>query len=138
MKHFLIRVATPIVLIVLWQLFADAFGSPRMPRPSAVVASAMKLIGSGELVTALVTSLGRVFSGFMLASAIAIPLGILMGSVRTVERNLDPLVESFRPDRGDRDPAAGDPVARDRDSRPPCDRRLCRLLSDPRSTPSPA
>ena len=62
MKHFLIRVATPIVLIVLWQLFADAFGSPRMPRPSAVVASAMKLIGSGELVTALVTSLGRVFS----------------------------------------------------------------------------
>ena len=97
MKHFLIRVATPIVLIVLWQLFADAFGSPRMPRPSAVVASAMKLIGSGELVTALVTSLGRVFSGFMLASAIAIPLGILMGSVRTVERNLDPLVESFRP-----------------------------------------
>ena len=83
MKHFLIRVATPIVLIVLWQLFADAFGSPRMPRPSAVVASAMKLIGSGELVTALVTSLGRVFSGFMLASAIAIPLGILMGSVST-------------------------------------------------------
>ena len=59
MKHFLIRVATPIVLIVLWQLFADAFGSPRMPRPSAVVASAMKLIGSGELVTALVTSLCR-------------------------------------------------------------------------------
>jgi ABC-type nitrate/sulfonate/bicarbonate transport system permease component len=96
-KHFLIRVATPVVLIVLWQLFADAFGSPRMPRPSAVVASAVKLIGSGELVTALVTSLGRVFSGFMLASAIAIPLGILMGSVRTVERNLDPLVESFRP-----------------------------------------
>ena len=37
------------------------------------------------------------FGGFALATALAVPLGLVMGTVRPVERNLDPLVESFRP-----------------------------------------
>jgi ABC-type nitrate/sulfonate/bicarbonate transport system permease component len=96
-KSFLLRLAVPLLLIVLWQVLADLFGSPRVPRPSAIVTSARALIENGDLVLGLATSLGRVFFGFLLASAIAVPLGIVMGSVRPVERNLDPLVESFRP-----------------------------------------
>ena len=46
---------------------------------------------------ALLQSLGRVFAGFAIAAAIAIPLGLAMGSSRGIERNVDPLVESFRP-----------------------------------------
>ena len=42
-------------------------------------------------------SLGRVFAGFAVAAVLAIPLGLAMGSSRSVERNVDPLVESFRP-----------------------------------------
>jgi ABC-type nitrate/sulfonate/bicarbonate transport system permease component len=38
-----------------------------------------------------------VFGGFAVAALIAIPLGLAMGSSRAVERDLDPLVESFRP-----------------------------------------
>jgi ABC-type nitrate/sulfonate/bicarbonate transport system permease component len=55
------------------------------------------LISNGELIAGLATSLGRVLAGFVLACALAIPLGIVMGSVPTVERNVDPLVETFRP-----------------------------------------
>ena len=55
------------------------------------------MLADGTLLAGIATSLGRVFSGFLLASAIAIPLGLVMGRVRRVERNLDPLVESFRP-----------------------------------------
>ncbi len=42
-------------------------------------------------------SLGRVFGGFAVAALLAIPLGLAMGTSRAVERNVDPLVESFRP-----------------------------------------
>ena len=91
------RLVVPIALVVLWQILADLFGSPRAPRPSGIVVSALGLITSGQLAIGLATSLGRVFSGFLIASAVAVPLGLLMGSVRPAERNLDPLVESFRP-----------------------------------------
>jgi ABC-type nitrate/sulfonate/bicarbonate transport system permease component len=91
------RLILPVVLLVLWQVLADAFGSPRAPRPTTLLPSAAALIGSGELLAGLGTSLVRVFSGFVIAAAIAVPLGIVMGSVRAVERNLDPLVETFRP-----------------------------------------
>ena len=37
------------------------------------------------------------FAGFAVAALIAIPLGLAMGAFRSVERNVDPLVESFRP-----------------------------------------
>ena len=46
---------------------------------------------------ALIQSLGRVALGFAVAGSLALILGILMGISAAVERNLDPLVESFRP-----------------------------------------
>jgi ABC-type nitrate/sulfonate/bicarbonate transport system permease component len=65
--------------------------------PLRVVAAASGLIASGDLPLAILQSLGRVFSGFACAAAVAVPLGLAMGAVRWVERNLDPIVESFRP-----------------------------------------
>ncbi len=97
MTRLMRRLVVPVVLVIAWQVLADAFGSPRAPRPTTLFPSAAALIGSGELLAGLATSLIRVFSGFIIAAAIAIPLGIVMGSVRAVERNLDPLVETFRP-----------------------------------------
>ena len=89
------RLALPVLLLVLWQFIP--IGSPRAPRPEGVLAAAVQMTTDGELPSALLTSLGRVFTGFLLASAIAVPLGLVMGSAPAVERNLDPLVESFRP-----------------------------------------
>ncbi|HEX8012730.1 MAG TPA: ABC transporter permease [Casimicrobiaceae bacterium] len=87
----------PLVLVVLWQAWALATGNPRTPSPARVVVAAAQLIASGDLPLALAQSLGRVFTGFAIAALIAIPLGLAMGSLRSVERNVDPLVESFRP-----------------------------------------
>ena len=39
----------------------------------------------------------RVRAASLVAALIAIPLGLAMGHSRAVERNVDPLVESFRP-----------------------------------------
>jgi ABC-type nitrate/sulfonate/bicarbonate transport system permease component len=90
-------VLLPLTLLVVWQSWGIATGNPRTPVPTRVVAAAADLIGSGDLPLAILQSLGRVFGGFFIAAAIAVPLGLAMGSFRSVERNVDPLVESFRP-----------------------------------------
>jgi ABC-type nitrate/sulfonate/bicarbonate transport system permease component len=90
-------VALPIALIVIWQIAGTAGGNPRTPVPTKIFAAALQLIESGELPLALLQSLGRVFLGFAIAGALAIPLGLAMGASASVERNIDPLVESFRP-----------------------------------------
>jgi len=89
----------PLVLVIVWQIVGTIIGQDvkRMPTPSRVLVAAGDLIGSGELPNAIAQSLTRVFSGFAVAALVAIPLGLVMGSVRSVERNLDPLIESFRP-----------------------------------------
>lgn len=95
MKRLALNLALPILLLLAWELVAG--GSPRAPRPSTVFQTAITMIASGDLQTGLATSLLRVFLGFAAASCLAVPLGIVMGSVAAVERNIDPLVESFRP-----------------------------------------
>jgi ABC-type nitrate/sulfonate/bicarbonate transport system permease component len=65
--------------------------------PTRVVVAARDLIASGDLPWGIAQSLGRVFLGFAVASLIAVPLGLAMGASRPIERNVDPLVESFRP-----------------------------------------
>ena len=87
----------PLALIVVWQAWGIATGNPRTPVPTRVVAAALELIASGDLPAAIAQSLIRVFTGFTFAALIAVPLGLAMGSFRGVERNMNPLVESFRP-----------------------------------------
>lgn len=95
MKRIALKLMLPLLLLLAWELAAS--GSARAPRPSTVAQAAIRMIASGDLPTGLATSLLRVFLGFATASCLAVPLGIVMGSVAMVERNLDPLVESFRP-----------------------------------------
>ena len=97
MRSALRAVALPLLLLALWQAWVASLADPgRTPRPSRVLAAATRLLASGELLEGLTQSLGRVFLGFAVAAAVAVPLGLAMGAVRAVERNLDPLIESFR------------------------------------------
>lgn len=95
MSRFLLRIAIPVLTLILWQLAVPA-GS-KTPTPASVVAATGAMIADGSLLAGLSVSLGRVFSGFLLACLIAVPVGLAMGASPTVERNLDPLVETFRP-----------------------------------------
>ena len=88
----------PLLLIALWQVWGGfAPERSRVPVPVGVLAEAGAMITSGDLPSALVESLGRVGLGFFSAGSVALLLGLIMGFARTVERNLDPIVESFRP-----------------------------------------
>jgi len=87
----------PVLLILVWQAWTAAYPTVRTPTPLKVAGAAIDMIASGDLPGGVLQSLGRVFGGFAVAALIGVPLGLAMGTVRAVERNVDPLVESFRP-----------------------------------------
>jgi ABC-type nitrate/sulfonate/bicarbonate transport system permease component len=88
----------PLLLILIWQAWASQLvGQHRVPTPARVLAGAYDLIATGQLPLALGQSLLRVLAGFVAAAVIALLLGLLMGYFRAVGRNIDPIVESFRP-----------------------------------------
>jgi nitrate/nitrite transport system permease protein len=53
--------------------------------------------GKPTYIDQILTSLKTVFTGFLLASLLAVPLGILCGSSRTVQAALNPMIQVFRP-----------------------------------------
>lgn len=57
----------------------------------------LKYTGQPTYVDQIFTSLFTVFVGFVLATLIAVPLGILCGLSKTVQSAINPLVQIFRP-----------------------------------------
>lgn len=96
-NRWAVGLALPLVLLAAWEAVGALSQSPRTPVPSKIITAAGTMIASGDLPLAILQSLGRVFAGFLVAAIIALPLGLAMGHVRAIERNVDPVVESFRP-----------------------------------------
>ncbi len=53
--------------------------------------------GKPTYIDQILTSLATVFTGFLLATAVAVPLGILAGSSRVLQSAINPIVQLFRP-----------------------------------------
>jgi len=53
--------------------------------------------GKPTFIDQIVTSLETVFAGFMLATLVAVPLGVLCGLSQTVNTAINPLVQVFKP-----------------------------------------
>lgn len=88
----------PVLLLLLWQIWAMGLpANTRAPSPARVATELGALVASGDLPSATVQSFGRVLLGFLVAAALGITLGLLMGAFRGVRRNVDPIVETFRP-----------------------------------------
>lgn len=68
-----------------------------LPPPPLVATEFWRLLQSGDLLVHIGASLGRVLSAWTIAGMVAVPLGLAMGRLPTVERLLDPVVELFRP-----------------------------------------
>jgi nitrate/nitrite transport system permease protein len=68
----------------------------RQQNPAAVLAVAA-YTGKPTFIDQIATSLKTVFAGFLLASAVAIPLGIVCGVSRTFNAAMNPFIQVFRP-----------------------------------------
>ncbi len=56
-----------------------------------------KWTGKPTFIDQILTSLKTVFTGFLIATLVAVPLGILCGSSRVVQAALNPMIQVFRP-----------------------------------------
>ena len=64
--------------------------------PNAVIKD-RKYTGKPTFFDQIITSLTTVFTGFLLASLIAVPLGIICGLSKGINQALNPLIQIFKP-----------------------------------------
>jgi NitT/TauT family transport system permease protein len=83
-------------LVYVWASHQEWASATFFPRVTVLAATARELLLTPELWIDVIASGLRVTAGFLLAAALAIPLGVLMGSYRLFESFLQPPSEFMR------------------------------------------
>jgi NitT/TauT family transport system permease protein len=91
--------ATLLAVAALYELTARSgvFPSALLPTLPAIGRTLFAMLADGSMLAHVAATLYRVLFGFALAVAISLPLGILMGRFRPVERFFLPLVNALMP-----------------------------------------
>lgn len=97
-SYVLTAVAAFVVLFLLWTLVTSLqLTSPLfLPSPLKVATRFGLQLQNGQLQTDLPASIYRILVGFLLATVMAVPLGILIGTSRRVEAALEPFIDFVR------------------------------------------
>lgn len=93
-----LRIATPIVLLVIWQLAASSgvFDERTLAPPSKIADTSWELIQNGALPEAITVSLRRAATGFLLGAAVAVLMGAFVGLSRIGDALIDPMMQMVR------------------------------------------
>jgi len=96
--YFSVSVLTGISLFGLWALltYGGLIRPDFLAPPHMVLVAAYEGIADGSLLGHTWSSVTVIFSGFILASIVAVPLGILMGSFRIVQAAVEPVTNFMR------------------------------------------
>ena len=88
-----------MAIVIVWQVVVVLSGAhvAILPSPWLTAETFATMVLSGELFVHIGASVRRVISAWLLAASVAIPLGLAMGRIRTIERRIDPFIELFRP-----------------------------------------
>jgi NitT/TauT family transport system permease protein len=86
------RLLLAAILIAVWWLVSLATPPYVLPRPEPVLQRIVQLSSTGDLWINLLTTLGRVVSGFLLAVLIGVPGGLLLGSNRALGEFFEPIL----------------------------------------------
>ncbi|GAB3259513.1 ABC transporter permease [Kineosporia babensis] len=95
--YAVIAVCGMVVLLLAWWAYAK-FGNTNplfLPTPDRVARRFVDYAG-GDLLTDAAASFNRVTIGFLLSSAMAVPLGLLVGTVRPAEAAIEPTMGFIR------------------------------------------
>lgn len=95
----LINIASPILLLLVWELAAQfkMIDVRFFPAPSTILRTLFKLAGSGLLWDNTWASLQRLFWGTVFGGVPALALGIAMGLYRPLRAAVDPLISATYP-----------------------------------------
>lgn len=90
---------SPLALLLIWEACAKLgwVDTRFFPAPTDILAKLVEMLKSGELLGNTVTSLKRLFWGFLLGGAPALLLGIVMGLNRPARTIFEPLIAAIYP-----------------------------------------
>jgi len=101
MKTRIEAVLLPLIIgalvIFFWHMAVVLSGTQIFPKPVQVLLGMVELARRGVLFKYIVASLFRVSSGFLLALAIGIPLGLLLGWFGRAFKAFNPAIQVLRP-----------------------------------------
>ena len=88
-----------LICALLWEVFARSGIFARVLTPSlqAIFAALWQSTADGTMARHSIHTLGRILLGLALACLIAIPLGMLMGRFRAIERFFMPIISMLMP-----------------------------------------
>lgn len=88
-----------LIVLAIWEGFARSglFSTALTPPLGGILSELWKLLLDGSIIKNALYTLGRVLLGLGIGCAIGIPLGMLMGRLRPVERFFIPLVSVLMP-----------------------------------------
>lgn len=96
--EFAVSIAAAALLVAAWEIAARAgmIAPQFLPSPSRVVAALWMMLTEQNLLWHSAVSAGRVWAAFLIAAAMAIPIGMLMSSYRIVGAALEPIIDFIR------------------------------------------
>ena len=96
--YLLTSIGAFVVLFLVWTLVTSLkLTSPLfLPSPLAVLQRLGTQLTNGELAADLPASIYRITVGFLLATVLAVPIGIFIGTSRRVEAALEPFIDFVR------------------------------------------
>lgn len=97
-RRFATRYGVLIGFLAFWQVAATrGWVNPAIFPPIDQIATALwGALADGSLTDDIAISLQRAGIAFVAAVGLGIPLGLLMGQIRVIERALDPILQLFR------------------------------------------
>ncbi|HVY17782.1 MAG TPA: ABC transporter permease [Rhodopila sp.] len=101
----LVRIAVPVLLLLGWWAGTTFNPGGLIPSPQDVGTALWDLAFGGinddafsqMLLPDLIASASRVYGAFLLAAALALPLGMLIGRLKVVKELLEPTLQVLRP-----------------------------------------
>ncbi len=94
-----VSILSVVAMLGLWSVATNRgwIAPIFFPSPQSVWKEAAVILGNGQLFTDIWMSSKRVFAGFVLAAAVAVPLGVVMGVWAPAKAIMDPFVSLLRP-----------------------------------------
>ncbi|HUV82407.1 MAG TPA: ABC transporter permease [archaeon] len=93
-----LEVTSIAVTVIIWEIIARIINKKYiLPSFLEVVEAFIRLYHEGELYLDILTSLNYFVIGIGVAALVGIPIGIMMGWFKNVNRAVDPLIEMVRP-----------------------------------------
>lgn len=94
-RIWIVRLCSIVVVMGAWEILGRQADPLFMTYPVAIAEAAVRLIKSGELLEALMSSLDSLLLGFSIASVLGLVLGLLVGRYKSVDAATDWVINAL-------------------------------------------